>query len=175
MNTFSKLYLALHRLVSVGICPDDSARGAAHRQMVSCEFLGHEQLVARDARAAGHHQPFQADAPGERSRSTNFIPRASTNATSRSRPTRKKFRCAIFSSGSTGCTNSPSGSPSTASIRSEDRAEKMRAMDARTLRRHGRPRRDFSGDAQFAHRAQGARLSRRPSASRPRRARIEKT
>ncbi len=34
MNTFSKLYLALIGLLSVGIRPDDSARGAAHRQMV---------------------------------------------------------------------------------------------------------------------------------------------
>ena len=33
----------------------------------------------------------------------------------------------------------------------------------------------FPGDAQFAHRPQGARLSGRPSAGRPRRARIEKT
>jgi hypothetical protein len=36
-----------HRPVSVGICPDDSVRGAPHRQMVSRELLGHEQLVAR--------------------------------------------------------------------------------------------------------------------------------
>ena len=64
MNTFSKLYLALLGLVSVGIRPDHSLRGHPHRQMVPCEFLGDEQLVARHARAAGHHQPFQTHPPG---------------------------------------------------------------------------------------------------------------
>ena len=160
MNTFSKLYLALIGLYPVGICADDPVRGAAHRQMVPCEFLGHEQLVARHARAAGHHQPFQAHAPGQRSTSTSFIPKASTNATWRWRPTRKAFRCAISSSGSTACTSSPNGSPNTASIRSAKPRSKMRTMDARTLRGQRRPGRDFPGDAQFAHRAQGPRLSR---------------
>jgi squalene-hopene/tetraprenyl-beta-curcumene cyclase len=169
MNTFSKLYLALHRPVSVGIRADDSLRSDAHRQMVSREFLGHEQLVARHARAAGHHQPFQAHPPGPRWTWTSFIPKASTNATSRSRPTRKNFLAQFF----------PVARPA-AQVRREwfaehkihpfrkTRAEKMRAMDARTLRRQRRPGRDFPGDAQFAHRAQGAGLSRRPSAGRPR-------
>ena len=66
MNTFSKLVSRADRPVSVGIRPHHSVRGDAHRQMVSRELLGHEQLVARHARAAGHHQPFQTHPPGQR-------------------------------------------------------------------------------------------------------------
>ena len=58
MNTFSKLYLCTHRPLSVGVCAHDSMRGAAPRQMVSCQLLGYEQLVASDAGAAGNHQSF---------------------------------------------------------------------------------------------------------------------
>jgi squalene-hopene/tetraprenyl-beta-curcumene cyclase len=90
-------------------------------------------------------------------------------------PDPEKFPSAIFSCGSTACTSWPNGLPNMASIRSANRAQKGRAVDARTLRGQRRPRRDFSGDAQFAHRAQGAGLSRRPSAGQPRRARIKKT
>ena len=64
--------------------------------MVPREFLGHEQLVARHDRAAGHHQPFQAHPAGPRWTWTNCIPKASTNATSRWRPTRSGFRCRNF-------------------------------------------------------------------------------
>ena len=104
------------RALFLGIRAHDPVRSAAHRQMVPCEFLGHEQLVARHARAAGHHQPFQAHPPVERGRWTSCIPKASTSATSRSRPTRKSFPGAISSSGSTGCTSSPNGSPNIESI-----------------------------------------------------------
>jgi squalene cyclase len=66
MNTFSKLYLALIGLFPWEYVPTIPVRGAAHRQMVPRQFLGHEQLVARHDRAAGHHQPFQAHPPGGR-------------------------------------------------------------------------------------------------------------
>jgi squalene-hopene/tetraprenyl-beta-curcumene cyclase len=81
------------RTVPVGIRADHSLRGDAHRQMVSREFLGHEQLVARHARAAGHHQPFQAHPPGKGGPGRACIPKASTNATSRcARPGKISWR-----------------------------------------------------------------------------------
>ncbi len=67
------LFQALSRVagaVPVGIRAHHPVRSAAHRQMVSRELLGNEQLVARHARAAGHHQSFQAHAAAEQQRHT---------------------------------------------------------------------------------------------------------
>ena len=118
MNTFSKLYLALIGLFPWEYVPTIPCRSAAHRQMVSRQFLGHEQLVARHARAAGHHQPFQADPPGGRGFGRALSRRhPRTRPRARTRPG-KDFAGAIFSCGWTACTSWPSGSPSIKSIRS---------------------------------------------------------
>ena len=66
MNTFSKLYLALIGLFPWEYVPTIPCEVLLIGKWFACEFLGHEQLVARHDRAAGHHQPFQADAPGRR-------------------------------------------------------------------------------------------------------------
>ena len=63
MNTFSKLYLALLGLFPWQYVPTIPCEVLFIGKWFSREFLGHEQLVARDDRAAVHHQPFQAHAP----------------------------------------------------------------------------------------------------------------
>ena len=106
------------RALFLGIRAHHPLRGDDAGQMVPREFLGHEQLVARHARPAGHHQPFQTHPARSRWTWTSCIPKACTNATSRWRPTRTRCRGGISSSGSTGCTSSRNGLPNTKSIRS---------------------------------------------------------
>ena len=76
MNTFSKLYLALIGLFPWEYVPTIPCEVLLIGKWFRREFLGHEQLVARHDRAAGHHQPFQAHAPGQGGLGRACIPKA---------------------------------------------------------------------------------------------------
>ena len=121
MNTFSKLYLALLGLFPWEYVPTIPCEVMLIGKWFHVNFWEMSNWSPRHARAAGHHQPFQTHPPARRttSTSTNFIPQGIPRTRpGAARPTRTGFPGATSSSGSTGCTSSPSGSPRTTSIRS---------------------------------------------------------
>src|SRR4030095_12391934 len=134
--------------ISVEVCADDSMRGPPHRQMVSRQFLGDEQLVARDARPAGDHQPLQTDASAEEWRHPQ---RALSTRVSRARPgvaagPGQNFTSQFFYlAGSLAQVRGGVCGARDSSV-PQERAEEVREMDARTARKQARTGGDFPSD-----------------------------
>ena len=101
MNTFSKLYLALLGLFPWDYVPTIPCGSLAHRQMVSREFPGHEQLEPR----ACSFRWRSSIISNRRAKSSVTLDELYPRRFSRTRPgaaaaIRKRLRGAIFSSGS---------------------------------------------------------------------------
>ena len=164
------------RPVPVGIRADHSVRGDAHRQMVSREFLGDEQLVRAPCSCRWRSSTISSP-PARSSTNVNLDElypegiheRDLALAPDPERLTWRNFFLWLDRLHKFAEWFARAQHPSLP----QTRAQEGRAMDARTVRRLGRPGGHFPGDAQLAHRAQGAGLSGRPSAGRPRRARVE--
>jgi len=114
MNTFSKLYLALIGLYPweyVPTIPCEVILIGKWFHVNFWEMSNWSRAMLVPLAIINHFKPTRP----VKVDLDELYPKASTNATSRPRPTRKNFRCAIFSCGWIACTNSRNGSPNTKS------------------------------------------------------------
>ena len=153
--------------VPVGIRADHSLRGDPDRQMVLRELQRDEFLEPLDARAAGHHQPFQADP--RRSRTTinlnELYPEGIHERDLALAPDPERITWRNFFLWLDRVHKFAEWFAENGIHPFRKRAlQQGRAMDAGAVRRLGRPGGDLPGDAQFADRPQGAGLSGRSPA-----------